>query len=114
MLLIMLHNSLENVFHDGAPAHRARETQSWLEENDVSETKYFQPNSSDLNIIENVWAIIKRNMYYHRLIYNTASLKLAVKLYWNKIDLSQIRVLVASMPRRIQACIDAEGVSTKY
>ena len=102
------------LLHDGAPAHRARATQSWLEENGVSETKDFSPNYPDLNIIENVWAIMKRNMYGHRLIYNTSSLKLAVKRYWNKIDLSQIRVLVASMPRRIKACIDAEGGSTKY
>ena len=102
------------LLRDGALAHRARATQRWLEENGVSETKDFPPNSPDLHIIENVWAIMKRNMYGHRLIYNTLSLKLAVKRYWNKIDLSQIRVLVASMPRRIQACIDAEGGSTKY
>ena len=62
------------LLHDGARAHRARATQSWLEEHDVSETKYFPPNSPDLNIIENVWAIMKRNMYDHHLLFRSKAL----------------------------------------
>ena len=102
------------LLHDGAPAHRARATQRWLEEHGVSETNDFPPNSPDLNIIEHIWAIMKHNLYSHTLLYNTRTLESAVKRSWNKVELAKIRVLVASMPRRIQACIDAEGGTTTY
>ena len=88
--------------------------QRWLEEHGVSETNDFPPNSPGLNIIEHIWAIMKHNFYSHTLLYNTRTLESAVKRSWNKVELAKIRVLVASMPRRIQACIDAEGGTTTY
>jgi hypothetical protein len=37
-----------------------------------------------------------------------------VKNAWRSIPLEHIQKLVESMPRRIQACIAAEGGATKY
>ena len=42
------------------------------------------------------------------------NLKRKVKNAWRSIPLEYIQKLVESMPRRIQACIAAEGGATKY
>jgi DDE superfamily endonuclease len=74
------------------------------------------PSSSpDLNPIENFWHILRSNIRKRRVQpRNSKALIEALQEEWAKIDMEMVRTLCLSMPRRLQAVIDAKGGSTKY
>ena len=102
------------LLHDRAPAHRAQSTKQWLKENKFRAFDDFPANSPDLNIIEEVWNIMKKRLYAHRVFASKKVLEQAVRRMWRSIGQEKIMVLVQSMPHRIQACIDQQGGHTKY
>ena len=74
------------------------------------------PSSSpDLNPIENLWHILRSNIRKRRVQpRNSKALIEALQEEWAKIDMEMVGTLCLSMPRRLQAVIDAKGRSTKY
>ncbi len=91
---------------DLAPAHTATGTNSWF--NDHGFTVLDWPaNSPDLNLIENLWGIVKRKMSDTRPN-NADDLKAAIKVTWASLH------LIAFMLHRIDAVIHAKGGPTKY
>ena len=71
--------------------------------------------SPDLNPIENIWKIMKDNIQNQRNFpKNVDDLKIALKEEWSKLDTSVLRRVVDSMPRRIEAVMNANGGPTKY
>ena len=48
--------------HDGAPCHRAKAVTKWLQENEVTVLAPWPGKSPDLNIIENCWTIVKKEV----------------------------------------------------
>ncbi|KAI2666320.1 Transposable element Tcb1 transposase [Labeo rohita] len=70
-------------------------------------------NSPDLNPIENLWGIVKREMRNKRPK-NADELKATVKETWSSIPPQHCRRLITSMPRCIDALIKAKGAPTKY
>ena len=63
---ILKHNILANkrrfrgktILHDGAPSHRAKLTQEWLNENQLA-VEFTPPHSPQFNAIEYAWAWLK-------------------------------------------------------
>ncbi len=96
---------------DLTPAHPAKSTKSWLNDQQVGVLDW-PANSPDLNPIENIWDIIKRKMRNKRPK-NADKLK-KVKETWASIPPQQCHKLITSMPRRIEAVIKAKGAPTKY
>ena len=74
------------------------------------------PSSSpDLNSIENLWHILRSNIHKRKVQPRTSKALIeALQEEWGKIDMEIVRKLCLSMPRRLQAVIDAKGGSTKY
>jgi len=70
--------------------------------------------SPDLNPIENLWALLKKKVAKRGPTNKNALIK-AIHEEWKKIpeyyDLNQ---LIQSMPRRLNAVLDAKGHHTKY
>ena len=50
------------IIRDNASYHCSQQTKEWIKKNKVKEILDWPPNSPDLNPIENVWGIIKREL----------------------------------------------------
>lgn len=100
---------------DNAPIHVARSTLRYFEENGVEIFDGWPSKSPDMNIIENVWSILAREVYKNCRQFNTkAELKEAIEAAWPNIPQDKIRLLYDGVPRRIIALHDAKGKYTKY
>jgi transposase len=99
---------------DNVPCHVSRRTSQWKTENDIP-TLEWPPQSLDLNIIENVWKVIKTKVQ-RRIddIRNAENLKTVVAEIWTPLQLHYIRSLYDSLPRRLRVVLRARGNITKY
>ena len=106
------------VVHDGASAHSAHITCKWMEEHNIDyiscgKNGNWPSNSPDLNVIENLWALIKREAR-RRLPNDEKELKRYLQAAWKKQSDETIHNLVGSFPDRLQAVIKADGGNTRY
>ena len=104
---------------DGAPAHKARETQDFLRDNcpDVitvdthwrTANGEWPPNSPDLNPMDYaVWSILEEKAC-QKPHPNVGSLKRALVKAWDEISLETLQKIVDNFPKRLKACVDAKG-----
>lgn len=93
-------------------AHASKSPQTWLQRNNVA-TLDWPANSPDLNVIENVWGILKKKLGKMKPT-NLQQLENCITTCWNEVTSDDCQRLVDSMPRRIQAVINAKGAATKY
>ncbi len=98
--------------HDNDPKHTSKATVGFLKKNRVKVIQW-PSMSPDLNPIEHLWGILKRQVEHHSPS-NIQSLKEVILEEWKKIDLAKCRQLVHSMPRRLGAVIKNHGSHTKY
>jgi transposase len=107
--------------HDNAPVHTVRIVQRLLQELGI-EVMIWPPYLPDLNPIENLWAIMKQEIYklYPDLEHapDTADtlewLIRAAKEAWDNINNQILERLSNTMPHRVKAVIEANGWYTKY
>ena len=106
---------------DNASVHTARITRAILQSMGVS-TMIWPPYSPDLNPIENLWSLMKAEIYKlypdleqaddtEETLYYLIE---AAKEAWHEIDSTILYNLSVTMPHRVQAVIDADGWYTKY
>ena len=98
--------------HDNAPAHTARLTQQWLDDNDV-QCMMWPAQSPDLNIIENLWDHIGKQILKDRPADKPALIQCLMRTR-NSLTLQTIQQLYHSLPRRVHAMTRARGYPTKY
>jgi len=95
------------------PKHKSWICRNWLLYN-CSKVIDTPAQSPDLNPIENLWALLKKKVAKRGPTNKNALIK-AIHEEWKKIpeyyDLNQ---LIQSMPRRLNAVLDAKGHHTKY
>lgn len=106
---------LENSFHfqqDNDPKHTAHLTREFLLYHTPHQLKT-PPQSPDMNPIENLWSILEVAVRKHK-ISNKDDMKEVLQTAWSEICPKVTTTLVDSMPRRLQAVIDAKGMHTKY
>ncbi len=98
------------LFQDGAPSHRARMTQTFLEHNVPCyvPANEWPPNSPNLNPIEHVWAMLKKKTWEldHSSFH---AFKRAFFQLWDQLESSLLEKMILSLPDRLQAVIDCEG-----
>jgi len=107
--------------HDNAPIHTAHIIRDWIIENGINIMNW-PPYSPDLNPIENLWALLKRELYclYPELELmpnndNTRELMvIGAEEAWDNIKDEVLAKLSNTMPHRIEAVIKADGWYTKY
>ena len=97
---------------DNARAHTAKSTISFLEKKGIKGNKIMDwpPNSPDLNPIENLWSLIKYEIYRDGQQFSSKDdLWEAIKLAAAPIPASSISKLTSSMDTRILKCQTAMG-----
>lgn len=99
---------------DGDPKHTAKIVKKWLDEPKFQKLMW-PAQSPDLNPIENVWSLVKRQLGLHeRAPKNMAELMERVRDEWTNIPRETIQHMVESMPRRIASVKKNKGLWTKY
>lgn len=75
--------------------------------------KQYPGNSGDINPIEGIWSILKRELY-KKCIKSFEELKNEATRIWNSIDQNKIQSFINSMPKRIELLKRANGMNIKY
>ena len=105
--------SQDTFMQDGARGHTSNSTESWLEDNLPAHWTFtprysWPPNSPDLNIIENVWAILQ-DMVIEDLAFDENKLIECIERAWWALPQSTIQELYHDMPRRINDTLKKQG-----
>ncbi len=106
---------------DNAAIHRSTATDAFLLTNAV-ELIEWPSHSPDLNPIEHIWRALKSQV--HRMFPQLSNLRrnnVDIKEFieclqkaWAEVPQGQVRGLIESMPRRLDACKEARGWYTRY
>ena len=107
--------------HDNASVYTAQIIQALLRDLGIRVMNW-PPYSPDLNPIENLWALLKQQIYKDHPDLERASdtvetltrLVQAAKEAWQTIRNDVIVRLSETMPHRVEAVIKADGWYTKY
>ena len=103
---------LDPIFQlDNAPVHKSKIIDNFFQENEW-EVLEWPAYSPDLNLIDNLWAILKQ-----RLRKQTVFLEnLEEKVYeiWNEIDADVVRNLYENYTHRLLDVKKAKGVMASY
>ena len=104
---------LNSIFQqDNAPPHRSQLARSLIADNIIYNLEW-PPQSPDLNIIENVWNIMKRHLK-NNPSKNLTELRTNIQSQWNSITSACIYKLCKSLPNRLRAIRRSRGYATKY
>lgn len=98
---------------DNAPVHTSKIARRALSAKKVK-TLPWPAYSPDLNPIENLWAIMETNLRSQYSPSSLEELRKAVRSVWNSIPQEVLHDLIDSMPRRVNAVIEARGGATSY
>jgi len=98
--------------HDNDPKHTSKATAAFLKMNRVKVIEW-PSMSPDLNPIEHLWGILKKQVEHHSPS-SIQALKEVVLEEWKKTDVAICRQLVHSMPRRLGALLKNHSGHTKY
>jgi hypothetical protein len=94
------------------PKHTATAARDFLEENNIDVLNW-SPQSPDLNIIEHAWEYLDTHVPTTARS-NKISFMKALRETWDQLPQDYIKTLVESVPRRLQAIINAKGAPTRY
>jgi hypothetical protein len=94
---------------DGASPHRAKSTKQFLNNRclTLSSKLHWPAHSPDLNVIENLWAILKSKIIQYQSK-TSEDLWTAAQLAWNEITIEEINHLIEDFDNRLK-CVEALG-----
>jgi hypothetical protein len=99
---------------DNASAHTALRARNFFVRHRIK-VLIWPPNSPDLNLIEHVWAYIKRELdKYPESPRDLDELWRRVEAIWREIPMDFLHKLYESMPDRLAMVIQNKGRNTKY
>lgn len=100
--------------HDSAPCHKAKSVTTFLEQKNIPVLQW-PGNSPDMNPIENLWEVTKREMSKETITNREELISKLTTVWYESSDLKEIlKSCITSMPSRIKALIAAKGGVTKY
>lgn len=97
---------------DNDPKHSSKTVKEWFQQNNVDVMEW-PSQSPDLNPIENLWAILKKEISKH-VVTNKQQLWEIVQRTWYSIPVETCRRLISSMPSRVGKVLQNKGGYTGY
>lgn len=104
---------LEFLLHDWDTSHDSEETNKFIKMKKINVFRDFPSNSPDINVVENVWALIQSRVRRK----NPSSLNIMHNMIteeWENLDLEYLQSLINSIPKRIDNIIKNKGYFSKY
>ncbi len=100
---------------DGTPCHTSKRMKMWFAKQNIKVLPWVG-QSPDLNPIENLWMQLKHIIGRMPAARNMDEFIKNIKIAWKKLekDTDYLDKLTHSMPKRVQAVIEARGDITKY
>ncbi|GFY23373.1 transposable element Tc1 transposase [Trichonephila clavipes] len=108
---VMVWGHMASNGQDNDSKHTARNVKMWRLFH-CKQQLHIQPQSPDINVIENLWATLEIAVQKHQ-IRNKAHLKQVLEEEWDKISPDTTKKLVESVPRRLED-IKTKGHATRY
>jgi hypothetical protein len=107
---------LAMMLQDNAPAHRAKVTQQWLLRHEVPffPAEEWAPESPDLNIQENVWAMLKSELEKMKQPRSVHQLKAQIRSAWQKVKQQHIKNCFSGYSSRLRTVVKNGGKRTSY
>ena len=99
--------------HDGAPCHQSKKTLTYLHRKKVCLLCDWPPQSPDLNPLENLWRILKRNVSIGNPA-NKEDIWNLIMDEWNINPYDTIHSLYSSMSQKSASVIKSKGGPCKY
>ena len=100
--------------HDNSPIHAAKITKQWFDEHHI-ECMDWPSRSPDLNPIENLWAVLARNVYAEgRQFTDRYSLIECIKQCWQYMAEDLLHTLINNMKQRRIKVLTNKGNFLKY
>lgn len=94
---------------DGAPCHTAKSIKIFLKDKNIPLLDW-PGNSPDLNPIENVWELLKKEVAKENITNKVVLIESIIKHWNHNARLQEMAEnCIKSMPKRVQAVIDAKG-----
>jgi transposase len=98
---------------DNAPCHVSRQTRETLETYGVPVLPNWPAHSPDINIIEIMWAIMKRRIEKHNPKTMT-ELRFIIQQTWDALAFETINKLIDSVKPRLERLVENDGGQIKY
>ena len=103
---------------DNTPCHTSRMLKNFFQEEGILVLPW-PSNSPDMNPIETIWAVIKRQLEEHTLTSRAELIRHILDITQRDTPIKReldntCRKLVASMPKRVNELYHAKGSHTKY
>ena len=99
---------------DNAFIHRSRTVKQWNNKNEIKSIEWM-PQSTDLNIIENVWSVLKNELgKIDDLPFLVENFEKRVLDIWSTISMSYVQSSVKSMPKICSMVSEGKGGPIKY
>ena len=96
--------------HDNARPHVSKCTQNFLSSIGITVLKNWPPYSPDLNIIEVIWAKMKKRVQSASPA-SVEQLKKVIIDVWQELSIETINKLVQSIPRRLEYVAANDGLT---
>ena len=103
----------EKLRQDNAPAHNLILSKTWFSENGLEILKNWPPNSPDINIVENVWSLLKKRVF-QRHPKNIGELRAFCQEELEWIPLEYIQNLYSSIPDRLNKIVQSNWENIKF
>ena len=99
---------------DNASIHVSSASKQWFTAKKIDLLDW-PAKSPDLNIIENVWSLLAKDVYDNsRQFDNISQLKEAIEKAWGRLSVEKLKKLYDSCHRRMISVIQRKGNPTLY